>query len=231
MELKNNLSEYKTNTNQFFSFLFLLLIITDISFIAVHIFLYINSDNVNFIYSRYLDLFNVAKDGSYPEAFQYLKFFWCGIICLFHAVRVRHFGFALVGLLLFYLMLDDMRQIHESAGRYITENVTLAPVLGVRIQNYGEVVYAALIGVPILATFALLIAFSHGKLRAQFMAIAALIVLLAFFGVVVDRLHVIVADLGQNIRVTFGILEDGGEMIAASLLLSYLYRIHAGLLR
>lgn len=217
--------------NQVYTFLLVLLILTDIGFIIAHTFYYINADNIEYKYSSYRNLLHLEIDGSYPEFFQYLKFFWCGLISFSYSARTRQLGFVFLGVLFWYLLLDDLRKIHETVGGDISEMLSVEPLFGLRLQDYGELIYAAMVGIPVFAMFAILIAMSQGKIRYQFMMVAALIIMLGVFGVFVDLFHSAIGAISQNLRFTFGAIEDGGEMVVTSLILSYLYRIHAGLLR
>ncbi len=228
-----NYSAQLTNVykNQIYTLLLVLLVLTDVAFIVAHTFYYINGDRIEYRYSSYRSLLHLEIDGSYPEFFQYLKFFWCGLIGFIYAARLRHLGFVFIGILFWYLLFDDLLKFHERAGGDIAGMLTLEPLFGLRLQDYGELIYAAMVGIPVFAIFAILIAMSQGKIRYQFMTIAALILALGVFGVLVDLFHGAIGTIGQNLRFTFGAIEDGGEMIVVSLALSYLYRMHAGLLR
>ncbi len=170
-------------------------------------------------------------DGSYPEFFQYMKFFWCGLISFFHTARTRQIGFAFLGILFWYLLLDDMQKFHESAGSDIAKMLSLEPLFWLRLQDYGELIYAAIVGIPVFAIFAILIATSQGNNRSQFVTVAALIVALGVFGVFVDLFHSAIGSVNRNVKFTFGTIEDGGEMLVTSLVLSYLYRMLAGRVR
>ncbi len=160
-----------------------------------------------------------------------MKFFWCGLICFFYSVKARQIGFVFLGALFWYLLLDDSQEFHESVGGDISRMLTFEPLFGLRLQDYGELIYAALVGIPVFAVFAVLIVATQGKIRHQFVTIAVLILMLGVFGVFVDMFHSAIGSISQNLRFMFGAIEDGGEMMVTSLILSYLYRIHAGLLR
>ena len=217
--------------DKFHTLFLVLLVLTDVGFIITHVFYYINADNIEYRYSSYRNLLNIETDGAYPEFFQYMKFFWCGLICFFYSARTRHIGFVFIGILFWYLLLDDMRKFHESVGGEISGMLTLEPMFGFRLQDYGELLYAVMVGIPVFAIFAILVFLSQGKVRYQFLTVAALILALGVFGVLVDFFHVAIGSINQNVRFTFGAIEDGGEMIVASLALAYLYKMYTGLVR
>ena len=91
------------------SILFALLII-DILFIVLHILLrhkYLESD-----------YFRIAKDHSYAEFYQYIKFIAAGVILLYLAKTLRSFFVLVFALLAFFLFYDDAFRFHEHIGNF-----------------------------------------------------------------------------------------------------------------
>lgn len=157
----------------------------------------------------------------YPEAFQTLQWLWSiGLIVLI-AVFLRRWAFAALLPLFAFLVLTDTFELHERFGRRLAESVGIPPMLGLRSQDIGEMVVfggAGLVTIPI-ALVGLWLA--RREDRGHFLRVFALLFVILFCGVVLDAVHILVIeDPGPGDA--FGLFEDGGEMLAASLLVAYL---------
>ena len=167
--------------------------------------------------------FSPENDRGYPEMFQYLK--WCLIIVMFFIVawKRRYPSYIVWALVFTYFLLDDAFRIHERFGGVMAEYVTFTPPLGLRAQDIGEFTIVALAGTILLIA----IAFAYNKgsplFRAASKDILLLIAGLVFFGVIVDMAHISIFSFIANWKLdyTIGLIEDGGEMIMASLIAWY----------
>jgi hypothetical protein len=167
-----------------------------------------------------MPLLSLERDRGYPEMFQYAKYLW--IISVLILVGFRHDSLRYLpwASVFAYFLLDDALQVHERVGQSITADLAVVPMLGLRLRDYGELAVSALAGivlsVPLVA--------AYGKGSEQFRRVsrelALLILVLIFFGVVVDMLHV---ALGRGWALSFvlGIVEDGGEMLSVSVICWY----------
>lgn len=160
--------------------------------------------------------FSIAHDRGYGEMFQYGKLVWI-ILCFgYLTCRFRQPVFAILALFFLYLLVDDAGMIHEGGGEALVTNLQLQPALGLRAQDFGELIVTGLAAVMLLILGGLAYSFSDGAARRVTHLTLAGVLLLAFFGVVVDMLHVMVPT-----RVVGGVLmliEDGGEMMTMSLI-------------
>lgn len=157
----------------------------------------------------------------YPESFQTLQWLWAiGLVALI-AVLLRRWAFAALLPLLVFMVLTDTFELHERFGRRLAESVGIPPMLGLRSQDIGEMVVfggAGLVTIPI-ALVGLWLARRDD--RGHFLRIFSLLFVILFCGVVLDAVHILVIeDPGPGDA--FGLFEDGGEMLAASLLVAYL---------
>jgi hypothetical protein len=167
-------------------------------------------------------MFDIEKDGGYAERFQYVKLFSIVVLLIWIAWKNRAVHYVAWALAFTYLLFDDSMQLHERVGRRIAESLALSPALGLRARDFGELLVTAAAGFFLAAV--LLWAYRTGSRSFKKVSqdIILLILLLVFFGVVVDMAHV-AFDLGWQVTFVLGIVEDGGEMLAVSLILSYVY--------
>lgn len=197
----------------------MLLLCTDLAFIALH--------TINLLApSLNNQLLSLERNHGFPEVYQYIKWFWIIVLLVFISTTRRSINYCAWGLFFTYLLLDDALEIHESVGTLITEHLTLIPSFGIRPQDIGELIVSGTAGVFLLLI--VLWAYLRGSQAFKNMSLDMLflILTLVFFGVFVDMVHV-AADLSIHIgwkgSAVLAVIEDGGEMFVASLILWYVF--------
>jgi hypothetical protein len=174
------------------------------------------------------DPFMIDVDLSYPEYFQYLKYILIALISIL-LINARKRNFYIAWALLFiYLLLDDSMQFHEHVGQWVTSQLNIEPMFGLRGQDLGELIYDLLMGMVLLLPMVLCYKRGSVTFRRTNIDIGMLLIVFLFFGVGVDMLS-IMFDSG-NVGYLLTILEDGGEMLALSFLTWYfsflLWQVH-----
>lgn len=212
--IKNNIN-FLLQPNKNYIFLLLALISLDIFFIVASWLHY----NTNLILN---DSFSITKDFGYAEIAQYWKEFAIAVL-LFNIFKKTGDGIFIVWSLLFnYMLLDDSLRIHEAVGNTIDNQFFLANSLplNLRGQDFGELVIISVVGSVFLLFFIRYFYKSKQTIKNISFNLASLVVLLLFFGVFIDLAH----SAFPNAR---GIttLEDGGEMIAMSLICWYSFNV------
>jgi len=187
-----------------------LLVLGDLAFILLHF--------VNELTPTSRNLLSIAKDRSYAELYQYVKFLWI-ITLLAKIARDRKTVHYVTWVLVFtYFLFDDALKIHELGGDFIAEKLDFTPPLGLRLEDIGELVVSATAGVGLLALVMWTYKSGSVVFRKISQDIALLILLMVIAGVVVDMLHSAI-KVGGAVGFALGVIEDGGEMLAASLIL------------
>lgn len=188
-------------------------IFADMVFIIVHI--------VNY-YTLDTSLFDITADRKLPEIFQYIKYV---LVCylLFQGVgKYRAKNFYAWMILYMYFLLDDSLRIHEKFGKFFYHNFDLPQMFGLAPDVYAELFSSFLAGLIIFPS--LIWAYSRGSrfFRTFSHDLILLTGLFVFFGVVVD----ILASTGYlNNPLWPGVIEDGGEMVVASVLVWHVLRV------
>jgi len=90
--------------------------------------------------------------------------------------------------------------------------------MGLRPRDWGELLVTAAVGLVLLTPVATGYVRGNAEAKRHTLVMAMLLALLVFFGVFIDMVHI---WLGSD---PWGLLEDGGEMIAVSLVLYYVFR-------
>jgi hypothetical protein len=194
--------------------LLVLLLCVDVAFFVLHGF--------NRLSASRNDLFSLAVDGGYAEVFQYLKEFSVAIALLLLFGRTREGVYGAWALLFTYLLFDDALTIHETAGKVVAAHLTDVQGFAFRAQDFGELTVSALAGLVFLGLIGAFYVRSSEGARDVSKDLAVLVGLLVFFGVCLDLAHL--ALEAMHVR-ALTIVEDGGEMIAMSIAVSYVVHL------
>lgn len=153
-------------------------------------------------------------EGSYGEIFQYVKEAVVALSLLVVFLRTRA-PLASIGAILFgSILLDDLLAIHERIGFFLKQNMApLVPLF--RWQSVNEAIFFATLGG--LFTLFSARAYRHSSYVERQVAhiFLVLLALLALSGIGFDLLHALFKS-----SQLLPILEDGGEMLTMSALLT-----------
>ncbi len=193
--------------------LLLLLLAVDLAFLVAHVWFWSRGKVPN--------AWNLQLDRSLPEQFQYAKWIVCAALCAWAFVRRRVLLYLAWTALFFYFLLDDSLHIHEMLGWPVAERLELVPAFGLRAKDFGELAVSLIAGVVLLGLIALCYWRSaNGPARSLTRALFPWLCLLVFSGVGLDMglRQTREGNGGRLVALIGRILEDGGEMVAASLL-------------
>jgi hypothetical protein len=163
---------------------------------------------------------NIEKDAGYSEIYQYLKYFWISLLFLVIAATTRTIQPTAWAFVFLVLLADDALGLHERAGGFIALHLFFIPPWGLRPQDIGEVLYALAAALVLSVLLGLACLWGTTGFRRATTHLLQLVVLLACFGVLVDLLHML-AQSGWRLRFLLALVEDGGEMMVVSALLTY----------
>ena len=135
-------------------------------------------------------------------------------------------GFSAWSFLFLYLLIDDAFQVHELFGEYVAASLAISPALGLRVEDFGELIVSASAAVFLLGLIAAAYWRGSRAFRQASNHLFLLLLALAFFGVFVDMLHVAI-NMGWKINFVLGAVEDGGEMIIMTVIAWYALLISA----
>ncbi|MEO0771177.1 MAG: hypothetical protein AAFY72_17435 [Cyanobacteria bacterium J06649_4] len=201
---------YKAKHKRIFSFQILYLcLVTDIAFVAL-----------NMLYEFHPSItdsaLKITQDRGYAEVFQYIKEFWIAGTLALIFFRTRSLLFLGWSALFFYLLLDDSLRIHENWSK-----APYFPALfGLGSNASGELIISLCVGLFFLIWIAAAYKNTrNGASKAASKALIWMLFLLGFAGVFIDAVHIIVQIPFLDPILT--VLEDGGEMLVMSLILSF----------
>jgi len=169
-------------------------------------------------------LFNVEMDSGYAENYQHFKFAGIIIVLCYLCIKNEIWSFLPWALLFTYFLADDALRLHERLGFVIAERSTMTAPFGLRMQDVGELIVVAGAGLIILPALLIAYYFASHAVRKIFHNLALILSLLIFFGVGVDMMHTVFRE-NQIISQIFGLVEDGGEMLAVSIFGWYTYSL------
>lgn len=220
-KLEYSINSVKLNKDHWVVKLFCLFLATDIAFIILHLIFSHGAltSNVNF---------SLERDRGYSEIFQYVKEYWSALLLGFLAIQARSLLYLSWSGLFFYLLLDDSMKIHERLGSFISKEFSFSPMFGLRAIDLGELTVSALVGLFFLAAIAINYRWGDRFSKKVSKSLIKLLFALAFFGIVVDMLHIGLSRLplvGRFFDRLLGIVEDGGELIVMSLIVCFLFSL------
>jgi hypothetical protein len=153
----------------------------------------------------------------FPEMLQYAKYA-AGAIIMFRGAARGYGKTAVVwGMLFMLLLCEDSLMIHERIGARIGTYLHLPSIRSMAPAQLGEIVVAAGEGGTLFIALVLTLRTASQASRRLTLALLVGVFALAGFGVIVDAINSM-ASRGTWIRRVLGFVEDGGEMVAASLL-------------
>jgi hypothetical protein len=163
--------------------------------------------------------YGLGRDRGFADVYFTVLVLWVVVMCLVLAWRWRSVLLGVWALAFGVLVADDWLSWHERFG------VVIAHRLGTTAA-VGELVWLGTIGL-VLGT-ALLVAHARSRGTARATSTMLLLLCAGLFGcgVVVDALHVPIDDFHVNTVAL--VLEDGGEIAVACLLVSFLFAVAYG---
>lgn len=165
-------------------------------------------------------LFNIEMDNGYAETYQHLKFIGIIFIFFYLCIKQKIWSFFPWMLLFSYFLLDDSFQLHERLGSVIASGIDVTPPFGLRRQDLGELAVTMSAGLIILPSLMLAYYFGRPPIRKIYHNLLLLLTLLVVFGVGVDMVHAVFMH-SPVFSPIFGVIEDGGEMLAVSMFAWY----------
>jgi hypothetical protein len=196
--------------------LFCLFLATDIGFILLHL-VYVYTDLTS------NQIFSLDTDRGFSEIFQYIKEYWIALLLGFFAIKTRSFSYLSWSLLFFYLLLDDAAEIHERLGLWLSIQFAFTDMFNLRAVDFGELLVSGSVGLFFLISIAATYYFGDRSSREVSKYLTMLLFALAFFGVVVDMLHI--AFEFSFLEPWFIIAEDGGELVVMSLIACLIFSL------
>lgn len=165
--------------------------------------------------------FDIEVDRSYGEFFQYVQTIWAGSLAALLAVRKRVAVLGAWALVCAFFLVDDWFQLHERAGFWFGDRF---PAFGDVGHHLGELVWVGGVGLLLI----LGVWFTNRRASAEWRSVTAVLVvlfgLLSLTGIVVDFVHEVILDF-PGLGVPLTTLEDGGEIVAMSLVVTFLFAV------
>lgn len=178
-------------------------------------------------YDRWI--WNMEDETGLSERLQHLKWAVAAVLLLILLVRRRAMIYAPWALLFAYFAVDDSIRLHERAGSWLVQALDLRRFEDIylehfsyfylRAQEFGELIVAASLGVIVVAVLYFTWPRADAvREKTVSKRLGAWLVVFAIFAVGFDMLHTMVWEIYPPAIELIGVIEDGGEMICASIL-------------
>lgn len=163
---------------------------------------------------------HVSFDSGFGEQWQYVKWLAISAMCAIMSVRCRSAIHLIWTAIFLYLLIDDSLQLHEELGRHFAGMLSFKYAFGLRAQDYGELIVTLLAAVPLMGLLGVFyLREKKAKPRNFTLDMLTLLIALGVFGVGFDMLHIMIK--WPVVRPILNLVEDGGEMVIASLMIAY----------
>ena len=166
--------------------------------------------------------FSIEDDHGFAEFYQHMKELALAELLLVFLIESDDLLFLAWTGLFAYFFIDDSFQFHETVGLWLSERLNFSAAIGLRARDFGELLVTGFATLSFVAV--LLMTYRHGQHESRRITrvLLSMLLILAFFGVVVDMVHILFLEV--PLGSAFGVVEDGGEMLVMSLILWYVVK-------
>lgn len=168
-------------------------------------------------------LFSIESDLGLAEVFQYVKELAIMLLLVSVARRLGVSGLYAWAAVFLYVVVDDAFSLHENLGEHLAQVAEFAPDF-LRPRDVGELLVSAVAGGILFSAVGLSYWFGGSLFRSITHDLLLLFAGLVFFGVFVDMVHGGVR-MGAVVARVLALIEDGGEMVMMSLILTYAWAL------
>jgi hypothetical protein len=162
---------------------------------------------------------HIGSDWSLGEIFNYFKWSAICVVFILSFLRRPSLLIASMGLLFFVVLLDDSLMFHERAGLFLADHLAPSVGGGYLPAAVGEITFWTVMALLVVLPIAFGWRAADAALRRTVLPMGALFCGLVACGVGFDFIHALYRS-GLS-GALLGVLENGGEMVFASALLSY----------
>jgi hypothetical protein len=170
---------------------------------------------------------SIERDRGYAEIWQYGKTFVIILLLLGISLRRANRSYLSWAGLFLYFLLDDSLTLHERLGQLLANHLGYVPGLNLRAKDFGELTFIGLAALVFGTLLALTWFRGDATFRSVSKRLALLVGLVVVFGVGLDMVHIMAEHI--VLRMSLAIVEDGGEMVAISLILWYVQQLFKAL--
>ena len=169
-----------------------------------------------YLQGRLDERFSFDNESGYPELYQNAKELVAALLAGAYLLKKREPLYWCWSGILAYIFVDDTFQLHETVGAWISARERITGAFGFRPVDFGDRIVSGVVGLAVCVSLAVAWRRSGAAARRVTRTLIGLLLSLAFFGVLMDMLHVIATGRWEY---RLGIIEDGGEMIVVTALL------------
>jgi len=214
LKIRESIQQHKGKIEFNFAIFLFLLLSADFIFMVMHVYYKLTHD-------MQCSAFCLTTDRGYAEFFQYLKYSWIIILLVYILLRTNTPRYLSWILLFTFFLLNDAFQLHHLFGSALSRSVSFDPPLDLRKGDIGEFVYFILCGLALMGIIFWTYLRGDENYRKHSIDIGFFVLLVFFFGAVVDIIHVAFSLHGVGLS----FFEEVGEMVIMSVVLWYIYMI------
>jgi hypothetical protein len=214
LRITESIQRHKGKIEFNFAIFLFLLLSADFIFMFMHFYYKLTHD-------MECSLFCLTKDRSYAEFYQYLKYSWI-MILLGYVILITKIPQYLSWILLFaFFLFNDAFQLHQFFGPAFGKYIAFDPPFDLGRGDIGTLVYFIVCGLALMGLVFWTYLRGDDKYRKHAIDLGFFVLIIFFFGAVVDIIHVAFSLHGMGLS----FFEEAGEMVIMSLVLWYVYML------
>ncbi|GAK58445.1 hypothetical protein U27_05419 [Candidatus Vecturithrix granuli] len=196
--------------------LLILLITTDLLFMAFHIF-HVFHTSIGLFYDVN---FSLQQEQGFAEVFQYLKEYWATLLLAILAVRTKNLLYVSWMLLFGYFLVDDAFGVHEVLGEQLGQTLGNLQLFGLQASDLGELFVSGFFGILFFIAIGVTYRVNDEEAKHFSRYFFTMLIILLLFGVATS----IVKRLSPDATWQFilGTVEESGEMLVMSVIIWFL---------
>jgi len=214
LKIMETIQQHKGKIEFNFAIFLFLLLSADFIFMVMHVYYMLTHD-------MECSLFCLTRDRGYAEFFQYLKYSWIMILLGYILLSTKTPQYLSWILLFAFFLFNDAFQLHHLFGSALSRKFVFDPPLDLTRSDVGAFVYFILCGLALMGLIFWTYLRGDQNYRKNSIDLGFFVLLIFFFGAVVDIIHVAFSLYGVGLS----FFEDAGEMVIMSLVLWYVYML------
>lgn len=196
--------------------LLILLITTDLLFMAFHIFHAFHT-SIGLFYDVN---FSLQQEQGFAEVFQYLKEYWATLLLGILAVRTKNLLYVSWALLFGYFLVDDAFSVHEVLGEQLGQTLGNLQLFGLKSSDLGELFVSGFFGILFFIAIGVTYRVNEEEAKHFSRYLFTMLIILLLFGVVTSMVKRLNPDVTWQF--ILGTVEESGEMLVMSVIIWFL---------
>ena len=179
------------------------------------------------IFLHIMKVISITMDGGVSELFENTKIALAALCYAMIFAYRRRLIFLALAVIFILVFADNTLTIHESLGKQLQVIYGDVRFYGMHAKDLGELLVFGVYAALSISLLGLGLVWSDGVYRTYGLVAILSLCILGGFAVGIDFLHAIVGDSNRLLNGLLNLIEDGGELVAISIICATAFAIRA----